>query len=244
MIELKYINFLEYSNEYLNVDFHIHDCYEFVYYHKGTGQILTKNKLDASKKDGGFFLKSKLLKDRDIVKESIMYLPTLSACQKNDTVIETFSPNTYCIYEPFVPHAEKHASAPVITTIGFTITDEPAPHPAKYNDVFGEVESMLKKIKDEYFDNKSLFLEAISHYFSIVLLLAKRSVNDNLPQNFPSLEYAKNYIDQYFTTEINFTEPTSPYAATTAEAIATPVTVKDANGIEIPVFNGTPAKLG
>ena len=46
------------------------------------------------------------------------------------------------------------------------------------------------------------------------------------------------------TTEINFTEPTSPYAATTAEAIATPVTVKDANGIEIPVFNGTPAKIG
>ena len=46
------------------------------------------------------------------------------------------------------------------------------------------------------------------------------------------------------TTEINFTEPTSPYAATTAKTIATPITVKDANGIEIPVFNGTPVKIG
>ena len=63
MIEIKYINFIEYTPEYANVSFHIHDCYEFVYYHKGTGKILTKDKLTNKSHQNTRFLKSKFLQE-------------------------------------------------------------------------------------------------------------------------------------------------------------------------------------
>ena len=41
---------------------------------------------------------------------------------------------------------------------------------------------------------------------------------------------------------ISFTAPVSPYANSNPEVVATAPIAKDANGIEIPVFNGTPLK--
>ena len=41
---------------------------------------------------------------------------------------------------------------------------------------------------------------------------------------------------------ISFTAPVSPYANSNPEVVANSTIVKDKNGIEIPVFNGTPIK--
>lgn len=206
MIEIKYINFIEYSKEYPNVSFHIHDCYEFVYYHKGTGKILTKDKITNKNHKNTNFLKSKFLQNHDIIKESIMYLPSLDEQNKTPTLTETFSPNTYYLYEPYVPHSEIHSNPPIITTIGFTLTNNKPIKMGKYNDAFMDIENLLNRIKEEYFNAKSLYLEAIKHYFSLILLIAERSFKETASNNFSSLEYAKNYIDQYFTTDINFNQ--------------------------------------
>ena len=44
------------------------------------------------------------------------------------------------------------------------------------------------------------------------------------------------------TSGISFTAPVSPYANSNPEVVANAPIVKDANGIEVPVFNGTPLK--
>ena len=43
-------------------------------------------------------------------------------------------------------------------------------------------------------------------------------------------------------TQIKYTEPVSPYANTTPETLATPITVKNPDVIAPPVYNGSPIK--
>ncbi len=198
MIQIKFINFISYS-EPARINMHIHDCYELVYYHSGKGFC------HYSYKDS---VPNPLIllppSTETIRTERIHYLsgPQNDSIKNPETI--RFSPHTYMIFRPFAPHAETHETAPTITTIGFTMDGEILPENILNNDVLLEIENLILQIRDEYREKKYLYLNTIADLVDIVLIKSIRQKSSVCDANM--LDLAKNYIEQYYTTEISIAD--------------------------------------
>lgn len=193
MVKVRFLNFITYSQPTC-VGMHYHDCYELVYYHSGYGSFRYAEEVNESK-DNRFLLVSKLA--TDINKERITYT-SATLPKKLKTV--NFEPNTYAIFKPFVYHEELHISAPQITTIGFSVDEEiDVPNITKV-DAFN-IKKQIDKIHDEYINKRYLYLTSISNLTESILIKILREVETS--SSTISLDYAKNYIEQYFTSNID-----------------------------------------
>lgn len=105
MLEIKYINFIDYHAP-TTVKYHVHDCYELVYYHSGSGTVLYDeyNKQNVSRS----IRASKLNSSDDFLKERILYLnKSHSETEKRDT----FTANTYYISRRASPFRDSRNDA-------------------------------------------------------------------------------------------------------------------------------------
>ncbi|MGN1052997.1 MAG: helix-turn-helix domain-containing protein [Candidatus Scatosoma sp.] len=193
MVKVRFLNFINYSAP-TSVGMHYHDCYELVYYHSGYGSFQYAEEANETQ-ESPFLLVSKLAKD--INKERITY--TNAALSKKIKTVN-FEPNTYSVFKPFVYHAETHVSAPQITTIGFSVDDEiDIPNITKV-DAFN-IKKQIEKIHEEYINKPYLYLTSISNLTESVLIKILRDVETS--SSTISLDYAKNYIEQYFMSNID-----------------------------------------
>lgn len=193
MLEIKYINFIDYHAP-TTVKYHVHDCYELVYYHSGSGTVLYDeyNKQNVSRS----IRASKLNSSDDFLKERILYLnKSHSETEKRDT----FTANTYYIFPAELPHSEIHETTPSLTAIGFTTTDHEFKR-VKYSDDFSTVHALLTRMRSEYVKKHYHFIEVIRHLLSIILIETERK---DISNKEDPLEYAKNYIKQYYRTDID-----------------------------------------
>lgn len=196
MIKVRFLNFIHYSTP-IAVNMHYHDCYEFVYYHNGTGTFQYAEE-GIEKKDNSLLLISKAAKDMD--KERITY--TNSSLSQNMQTVN-FQPHTYAIFKPFVYHSETHVTTPRVTTIGFSVDDETdIPNIAKIDTL--NLEKLIDKIYAEYTNKPYLYLAAISNLTESILIKALR--DSDASSKTVSLDYAKNYIEQYYTSNIDVRE--------------------------------------
>ncbi|HHW89656.1 MAG TPA: helix-turn-helix transcriptional regulator [Clostridiales bacterium] len=180
MINFKYI----YINNYktiVKVPPHLHNCYELVYFHSGSGE------------SGYVNLESFNYQSENYIKYYNNF---------NISNLEfKFSPGTFIIYSPYALHNEIHFDPSKITAIGFTIDKnlEYEFNTKRYNDFDSLIHKYIMDIETEYLNRNFNYIKMIEVLIFQLLTHLKRL--DNNPQS-TSIQFAKAYIDQYFMTDI------------------------------------------
>lgn len=181
MINFKYIHINNYK--YIaKIPLHIHNCYEIVYFHSGSGE-------------------SSFLNIENYEFESGKYIKYYDSNVSLNSVIK-FSPGSFIIYSPFVLHNENHFDASRITAIGFTLDKEDGftLENKLYNDFDSLIYNFIKQIENEYCNRSFYYTKMIESLIFQMLTQLQRSY-DNSQSN--SILFAKAYIDQYYMTNIN-----------------------------------------
>ncbi|HEY8390371.1 MAG TPA: AraC family transcriptional regulator [Clostridia bacterium] len=180
MISFKYIHINNYK-QITKVPPHLHNCYELVYFHSGSGE-------------------SGYINFEDSNFQSENYINYYRNYNLSNSELK-FSPGSFIIYSPFVLHNEIHFDPSRITAIGFTIDKEiDYSFDTKiYNDFDSLIHKYIMDIETEYLNRNFNYIKMIEVMIFQLLTQLQRLNNT---QQSTSIQFAKAYIDQYYMTEI------------------------------------------
>lgn len=167
------------------IPYHYHPCYELVYYREGSGttRCFTPQKMP----DSGRFLTYETPDLRDGEWEQI-----------------SFERNTLVIYPPYTYHDEMHDGSGGVLAFGF-LPDIAEPVEKKvYRELPGDAVQLLQLIAREYGEKPKDHLLAINHLIGLLLICLSRAEGKHVTR--PGLETVKNYMDNYFMTDITISQ--------------------------------------
>lgn len=189
MIKLKYIFLREYKNANLFIQQHMHDCFEFVYYLNANGQCnLIKN---------------------DIVHPEIKELNIFYSNSFNygNNYQFDFSPNSYSIIEPFTIHSEQHRQKANLIAFGFYLDDKISNDVKsffsadKHNAILPFIDQIINEYKNKFYNYENVICSTIMQLLTTIIRKNKNQLNTN-----DEIADVKNYIDEYFTTDISIAD--------------------------------------
>lgn len=175
-----------YLNSYqrpINVNAHVHNVYELVYYISGQG-VSHYGQGSAQICDGSNIVYTNNMTDPDVF---------------------YFENNSFILYPPGTVHDERHSSPAQLIAIGFEDDGFPIDPVAKmFKDYDLSVLRTMEKIAEEYRERNFLYHKVIEAVLTelLVSIYRSRGIQPRLGQ-FDSMEYALMYINEYFTTDVN-----------------------------------------
>ena len=165
--------------------YHYHPCYELVFYREGSGttRCFTPRNMPST----GRFLTYETPELGDGDGEEI-----------------PFERNTLVIYPPYTYHDERHDGRGSVLAFGF-LTDA-SQHMEKkvYRELPGEAVQLLQLIAREYGEKSKDHLTAINHLIGLLLICLSRAEGKHA--SHPGLDTVKNYMDNYFMTDITIAQ--------------------------------------
>lgn len=160
---------------------HYHSCYELVYYFRGNGY----NDYMPSKKQQQ--QKTLVYDTRIIPKKSQRF---------------EVKDGSFIIYKPYTVHNEVLVGASKVFAIVFAVPEEWNIENCVMVDTDDRVAKNIEKIRKEYANKKYEFHTEINALLTQILIRVMRQSFDTQREN-PSIQQAINYLDDYYTTEIN-----------------------------------------
>lgn len=197
MIKLKYIWINSYKR-IVKVNYHIHRCYEIVYYIDANGH-------------SDYYDKTEI--ESDINTDNISYVNNLESLNKNSL---EFVNNSLIFFPKNIIHNEIHTRPANVIAIGFDIIDDDkfSLTPKLILDNKLAFYRTFQTIASEYLNKYKHFDLMIESLIGKLLIEITRKDNDVLKRTNPLL-FAKSYINEYFSTDINLDElaQTSGYSS-------------------------------
>lgn len=164
------------------IPYHYHPCYEFIFYYSGRG---TNN-----------FVLSEEAPSRQ--EHFIFERPDASP---ENTQELSFNRNTLFFYEPHSYHNETHEKGGDVLAIGF-LSDTPVElGQMVYTDLPPEIVQHLQMIAKEHREKSEGYVNAINAMIDLLIVYLSR-IESKRENRQPGLETLKNYIDNYFMTDI------------------------------------------
>lgn len=177
------------------IPYHYHPCYEIVFYGGGCG--VSKCVSNEKKTQGDNFIE---FEELSVACEEIQEL--------------RFEKNSLLFYEPYTYHDELHTTGGRIMAIGF-VTDTPLSLTKyQYYKLSDDCIRYIHTIAGEYAVRKKHHMKAIDALLELLLIeLERMNAAENIPQK--NFESVKNYIDNYYMTNIKIKELAESYFYTT-----------------------------
>ncbi|NMA31624.1 MAG: helix-turn-helix transcriptional regulator [Candidatus Methanofastidiosa archaeon] len=182
-----------YANIYkkpIDIKMHYHSCYEFVYYIKANGF-------------------SEYMDNFQNINRNIDKIEYVNYMNIDNTQINriNFSNHTFVLYPPGSLHNEVHNHGAELIAIGFQLHN---PTYSFFKSLFFvdddfKYNLLFQKCKLEYLEKNKRCIDMIETIINEILILIDRDEPNN-KSHMNSILFAKNYIDQYFTTKIDFDE--------------------------------------
>ena len=175
-----------YLNSYrrpINVNAHVHNVYELVYYISGQGSS-HYGRGSAQIEDGRYIAYTNKMDN-----EEVLY----------------FGNNSFILYPPGTVHDERHTMPAHLIAVGFEEDEFPMDSIAQtFKDYDLSVLRVMEKIAREYRDRNYLYNKIIEAMLTelLVNLSRSRGMQARLEQ-FDPIEYALVYLNEYFTTDVN-----------------------------------------
>lgn len=160
---------------------HYHSCYELVYYFRGNGYS--------------------------------EYMPQKRSQQQKNLVYDTriipkksqkfkIKSGDFIIYKPYTIHNEILTDASEVFAIVFSTPEGWDIENSVITDADDRVAKTIEKIRKEYANKKYEFHTAINALLTQIIIRIIRQSLETQKEN-PSIQQAVNYLDDYYTTEIN-----------------------------------------
>lgn len=167
------------------IPYHYHHCYEMVYYQEGSGtsRCFTPRQTPHSER----FLTYETPDLRDGEWEQI-----------------SFERNTLVIYPPYTYHDEMHALGGGVLAFGFLADAVPPTGKNVYRELPSDAVQLLQLIAREYAEKPKDHLTAINHLIGLLRICLSRADGKHVTR--PGLETVKNYMDNYFMTDITISQ--------------------------------------
>lgn len=168
------------------IPYHYHPCYEVVFYSNGRGGSHYVPAVKAPKNNEFFAFEEPTDIPEDIQEFA-------------------FEKNSLLFYEPYTYHDETHVKGGRILAFGF-VTDTPVELTKHvYDDLSEECMQYIHMIAGEYAVRKVGYMNAINALLELLLIeLSRLEGKKNTTQK--SLETVKNYIDNYYMTNIRIVD--------------------------------------
>ena len=167
------------------IPYHYHPCYELVFYREGGGT--TRCFTPRNMPNSGQFLTYETPDLRDGEWEEI-----------------SFDRNTLVIYPPYTYHDERHEGGGSILAFGFLPDDSHQIEKKVYRELPGDAAQLLHHIAREYGEKSKDHLAVIDHLIGLLFICLSRG--EGKPGARPGLETVKNYMDNYFMTDITIAQ--------------------------------------
>jgi AraC family transcriptional activator of pobA len=167
------------------IPYHYHHCCEMVYYREGSGTTccFTPRQTPHSERVSTYETPD----FRDGEKEEI-----------------PFERNTLVIYPPYTYHDEVHREMGDVLAFGFFADATALTGISTYRELPPDAVQLLQSIAREYAGKPRDYLPAINHLIDLLLICLSRA--DNKQVSRPGLETVKNYMDNYFMTDITISQ--------------------------------------
>lgn len=164
------------------IPFHYHPCYEFVFYCSGEGS--------------NHYVMSSELTSRQ---EHFIFERPDSAPENMQEL--SFNRNTLFFYQPHSYHNETHKKGGDVLAVGF-LSDKPVELTQMvYSDLPAEIVQHIFLIAKEHREKTEGYIEAINAMIELLIVYLSR-IESKRSIRQPSLETMKNYIDNYYMTDI------------------------------------------
>ena len=186
-MKLRFVHINQYVNPIV-VKPHVHNTCELVYYIKGQG-FSNCSKVAVSYAENGKFINFM----RNIV----------------DPETLAFRQNVCLFYPPGFVHDENHLQPCQLIAVGFIPDDIPIEtKPTIYKDYEFTILKQMEKIAKEFQEQNPFYNKKIEALLTnlFIDLNRKEHTTSSQPDHYRSIHYAKNYINEYFTTNINLDE--------------------------------------
>ncbi len=173
------------------VNMHIHNCFEMIYYDKAMGV--------------SFWQKANQPALDHLVFASLKNAYSIRAL--------FFTDNTLVLIPPSVFHDEQHKQPFRLTAVGFSPSkndfmfdlSDLITEPMAIPDQSGEFRKIFSLINSEYKKKSPFYSEIINSLLKRVLQLIFGK-DTPTPSNLATIEHAKSYIDEYFTSQVDLDE--------------------------------------
>lgn len=165
--------------------YHFHPCFELVYYREGSG--ITRCFTPRNIPQSGHFLTYETPDLRDGEWEEI-----------------PFERNTLVIYPPYTYHDERHEGQGSVLAFGFLPDGSYQMEKKLFRELPGEAVQLLQLIAREYEEKPKDHLAAIDHLIGLLFICLSRG--EGKPATRPGLDTVKNYMDNYFMTDITIAQ--------------------------------------
>lgn len=185
-MKLRFVHINHYLTP-ITVKAHVHNTYELVYYIQGQGISNYAKKTVPCEENGKFINYT----------SNIIAPETLS-----------FHNNECLLYPPGFVHDEKHLQPCQLVAIGFTPDDIPiANKPTVYKDYEFTIFKKIEKIAKEFQEKQPLYNKKIESILTDLFIDFNRKANTSLQfEQYNTIHYARSYINEYFTTNVNLEE--------------------------------------
>ena len=110
--------------------------------------------------------------------------------------------NSLIIYKPYTIHNETLSGSSEVFAIVFSVPEHWEIETCLLNDFDGSIAKTIEKIRKEYTKKDFEFHTAINSLLTQLFIKIKRKFLNSQKEN-PSIEQAINFLDDYYTTEIN-----------------------------------------
>lgn len=197
MIKLKYVWINSYKKT-VKVNYHLHRCYEIVYYIDAKGHCDYLTTYDV---------------DKEVNNDHISYVKNLDNYEINTL---EFVNNSLVFFPKLFVHNEIHEKPANIIALGFDVLDEEKfiSTPKLIIDNNLSFYRKIQTIAAEYLNKNKHYDLMIENLICNMLIDITRKDNQVLEKINPML-FAKSYINEYFATDINLDElaQTSGYSS-------------------------------
>jgi len=167
------------------IPYHYHHCYEMVFYWEGSGT-------------------SRCFTPRETPKSERFLTYETPDFQDGEWEEITFEKNTLVIYPPYTYHDESHTLGGGVLAFGFSSETMPPGEKKVYKALSSDAVQLLQHIAREYEEKPKDHLPAIDHLIGLLLIFLSRTDNKHVTR--PGLETVKNYMDNYFMTDITISQ--------------------------------------
>ena len=166
------------------IPYHYHNCWEMVYYREGSGATcrFTPRKTPHSRQNSTY-------ETPDLREGEWEQIP--------------FQGNTLVIYPPYTYHDEVHREAGDVLAFGFR-GDGGRIKSHTYRELPQDAVQLLQQIAREFCEKPKDHLTAIGHLIDLLMICLSRTEDTQMSR--PGLETVKNYMDNYYMTDITVSQ--------------------------------------
>ncbi len=160
---------------------HYHSCYELIYYFQGNGYS------------------EYMPRKRGQQQKTLVYDTRIIPKKSQKFVVKS---GDFIIYKPYTIHNEILTDSSEVFAIVFSIPDSWNIENCLMTDSDDRIAKTIEKIRKEYANKKYEFHTSINTFLTQILIRIMRQSIETQKEN-PSIEQAINYLDDYYTTEVN-----------------------------------------